>query len=80
MVCKKAVSSHLPQLDPIPLIGIIESTNGWVSHSDCLFRLILHPTNNFLEGLASVNKLDKLEKKLSNLIKKTVSQSKDNEE
>ena len=58
MVCKKSVSSHLPQLVPIPLIGIIESTNGWVSHSDCLFRLILHPTNNFLEGLASVNKLD----------------------
>ena len=58
MVCKKEVAMHLPQLDPIPLIGIIESTNGWVAHSDCLFRLILHPTNHFLEGLAAVNKLD----------------------
>ena len=58
MVCKKEVALHFPQLDPIPLIGIIESTNGWVAHSDCLFRLILHQTNLFLEGLATVNNLD----------------------
>ena len=58
MVCKKSVAIHVPQLEPIPLIGLIESTNGWVTHSDCFFRLVLHPHNNFLLGLTRVNSLD----------------------
>lgn len=58
MVCKQNVASQSMRMDtPIPLLGTVESTNGWVTHSDCLFRLILHPDNNFIKGLAQINKL-----------------------
>jgi len=37
IVCKKDTSQGiLPEMS-IPLIGMITSTNGWYSHSDCLF-------------------------------------------
>ena len=40
MVCKKFVSNKpLAMGTPIPLLGIVESTNGWVAHSDCLFQI-----------------------------------------
>jgi len=40
MVCKKHVSNPpLSMCTPIPLLGILQSTNGWVAHSDCLFQI-----------------------------------------
>jgi len=40
MVCKKRVSNPpLSMCTPIPLLGILRSTNGWVAHSDCLFQI-----------------------------------------
>ena len=59
LVCNKEVGrANLTPLHPIPLLGLIESEHGWVAHSDCLFRLLLHPDNEFMGGMCSVNGLD----------------------
>ena len=42
----------------IPLLGIIVSLHGWVAHSDCMFRLLLHPSREFLKGLCAINSFD----------------------
>jgi hypothetical protein len=39
----------------IPILGIIGSLHGWVAHSDCMFRLLLHPSREFLKGLCVIN-------------------------
>ena len=58
LVCNKEVAKeNLTPLHPVPLLGLIESEHGWVAHSDCLFRLLLHPDNEFLGGMCKVNGL-----------------------
>lgn len=42
----------------IPILGIIGSLHGWVAHSDCMFRLLLHPSREFLKGLCVINAFD----------------------